>query len=136
MAATRADVVQRAGSVSRENSVADVLIVGSGASGSVAAARLAGAGFEVVCLEQGDWAHTADYMSATPEAELAWVQRWSPDPNARRNPADYPLTGDADRCALIDSGAGPHAETLEVRVRADQPAAVVDGHVEVSSHRA
>ncbi len=106
MAATRADVVQRAGSDSRENSVADVLIVGSGASGSVAAARLAGAGFEVVCLEQGDWAHTADYMSATPEAELAWVQRWSPDPNARRNPADYPLTGDADIRPVMYNGVG------------------------------
>ncbi|MYI56742.1 MAG: GMC family oxidoreductase [Acidimicrobiia bacterium] len=106
MAATRADVVQRVGSDSGENSVADVLIVGSGASGSVAAARLATAGFEVVCLEQGDWAHTADYMSATPEAELAWVQRWSPDPNARRNPADYPLTGEADIRPVMYNGVG------------------------------
>ena len=85
---------------------ADVLIVGSGASGSVAAARFAAAGFDVVCLEQGDWAHTADYMSATPEAELAWVQRWSPDPNARRNPADYPLTGDADIRPVMYNGVG------------------------------
>ena len=91
---------------SGEDSVADVLIVGSGASGSVAAARLAGAGFGVVCLEQGDWVQTGDYMSATPEAELAWVQRWSPDPNVRRNPADYPLTGTADVRPVMFNGVG------------------------------
>ncbi len=86
--------------------VADVLIVGSGASGSVAAARLATAGFEVICLEQGDWAHTADYMSATPEAELAWIQRWNPDPNVRRSLADYPLTGEADVRPVMYNGVG------------------------------
>ena len=35
--------------------VADVLVVGAGASGSVAVKALAQAGFSVVCLEQGDW---------------------------------------------------------------------------------
>ena len=93
-------------SAAGDGPVADVLIVGSGAAGSVAAARLAGAGCRVVCLEQGDWAHTADYMSATPEAELAWVQRWNPDPNVRRNPADYPLTGDADIRPVMYNGVG------------------------------
>ena len=88
------------------NGPADVLIVGAGASGSVAAARLAAAGFDVVCLEQGGWAHTADYVSAAPEAELAWVQRWNPDPNARRNPADYPLTGEADVRPVMYNGVG------------------------------
>ena len=85
---------------------ADVVIVGAGASGSVAAARLAAAGFKVVCLEQGDWTGPADYMSASPEAELAWVQRWNPDPNARRGPADYPLTGDADVRPVMYNGVG------------------------------
>lgn len=85
---------------------ADVAIVGAGASGSVAAARLAGAGFEVVCLEQGDWAGPPDYMSAQPEAELAWVERWNPDPNVRRAPADYPLTGDADVRPVMYNGVG------------------------------
>ena len=97
---------QQGARVQDGNSTADVLIVGAGASGSVAAARLAAAGFDVVCLEQGGWAHTADYMSATPEAELAWVQRWSPDPNARRAPADYPLTGEADVRPVMYNGVG------------------------------
>ena len=87
-------------------SAADVVIVGAGASGSVAAQRLAAAGVDVVCLEQGDWAHTADYMSAEPEAELAWVQRWNPDPNVRRNLADYPLTGEADIRPVMYNGVG------------------------------
>ena len=102
----RPDLDRRAAPASGDNSVADVLIVGSGASGSVAAARLAGAGFKVICLEQGDWAHTADYMGATPEAELAWVQRWNPDPMARRNPADYPLTGESDVRPVMYNGVG------------------------------
>ena len=45
-------------------------------------------------------------MSATPEAELAWVQRWNPDPNVRRNPADYPLTGEADIRPVMYNGVG------------------------------
>ena len=89
-----------------DRAACDVLIVGSGASGSVAAATLAAAGFEVVCLEQGDWAQTADYMSATAEAELAWVQRWNPDPNVRRNPADYPVRGEADIRPVMYNGVG------------------------------
>ena len=88
------------------DSIADVLVIGAGASGSVATDCLAAAGFEVVCLEQGGWAHTADYMSATPEAELAWIQRWNPDPNARRNPGDYPLTGEADVRPVMYNGVG------------------------------
>ena len=83
-----------------------VLIIGAGASGSVAALRLATAGFEVVCLEQGDWAGPADYLSDRPEAELAWVERWNPDPNARRGPADYPLTGEADVRPVMYNGVG------------------------------
>ncbi len=83
-----------------------VVIVGAGASGSVAATRLATAGFDVVCLEQGDWAGPADYLSDQPEAELAWVERWNPDPNARRRPADYPVTGEADVRPVMYNGVG------------------------------
>ena len=84
----------------------DVLIIGAGASGSVAALGLATAGFEVVCLEQGDWVGPGDYMSAQPEAELAWIERWNPDPNVRRGPGDYPLTGEADVRPVMYNGVG------------------------------
>ena len=35
--------------------VADVLVIGSGASGAAVSWRLAGLGASVICLEQGDW---------------------------------------------------------------------------------
>ena len=34
------------------------------------------------------------------------MQRWNPDPNARRNPADYPLTGEADIRPVMYNGVG------------------------------
>ena len=34
------------------------------------------------------------------------MQRWNPDPNVRRNPADYPLTGDADIRPVMYNGVG------------------------------
>ena len=47
---------------------ADVLIIGAGAAGGVVGRRLAEAGMDVVCLEQGDWPDRADYPG--PEARL------------------------------------------------------------------
>ena len=86
---------------------ADVVIVGAGASGSVAASRLATAGFDVVCLEQGGWVSTGDYLSAEPEAELGWIELWNPDPNARQRPSDYPITGDdAEVRPVMFNGVG------------------------------
>ena len=61
---------------------ADVLIVGAGASGGVAALRLARAGLRVVCLEQGDWHDRAGYPgagrrlgAAGPEAVVVVAER-------------------------------------------------------------
>ena len=72
-------------------SAADVVIIGAGASGGVAALRLAQAGFRVVCLEQGDWSDVASYPGAGPEWELAIGKQWSSSPNLRQGPADYPV---------------------------------------------
>ena len=87
--------------------VADVLIVGAGAGGSVAAATLAARNFRTVVLEQGDWVDPDRYLSSQPESELAWAERWNPDPMARQNPADYPVTGPgADIRAVMYNGVG------------------------------
>ena len=77
--------------LSRDGSRADVLVVGAGAGGSVAARHLAEAGFAVVCLEQGDWPKVDDFPGDKLEFELVSEKQWSPDPNVRRQPADYPL---------------------------------------------
>src|ERR1700709_189675 len=70
---------------------ADVLIIGAGASGGVAASALAEAGFDVLCLEQGAWPDPASYPAPRPTDELEARKQWSGSPNARQNLTDYPL---------------------------------------------
>ena len=68
-----------------------ILIVGAGASGAAAAWRLAAAGFEVTCLEQGFWRDQTDAPTTGDDWE---IQRNSSDhwsPNFRRLPEDYPV---------------------------------------------
>ena len=69
----------------------DVLIVGAGASGAVAAKRLAEEGFKVVCLEQGDWPDYSKARADQPDFELTAGRDWAWDPNVRRAPGDYPV---------------------------------------------
>jgi choline dehydrogenase-like flavoprotein len=86
---------------------ADVLIVGAGAAGGVVGRRLAEAGMDVVCLEQGDWPDRAGYPGPKPDWELQAMKQWSPDPNVRRRPADYPIDVSAsDIAPLMYSGVG------------------------------
>ena len=74
-----------------EDGIVDVLIIGAGASGGVAAKRLAEAGFSVLCLEQGTWPDRTAFLGGTEEWELAGRQLWSSDPCVRKGPADYPV---------------------------------------------
>jgi choline dehydrogenase-like flavoprotein len=69
----------------------DAIVIGAGPSGAVVSHTLATQGFDVLCLEQGDWVSPSDYPANKPEYELLIQQRWSHDPNVRKLPADYPL---------------------------------------------
>jgi choline dehydrogenase-like flavoprotein len=87
--------------------IPDVLIVGAGASGAVTAKRLAESGFDVVCLEQGDWPDYSLARAAHPDYELTGARDWNWDPNVRAAPADYPVDdSDSDITALLWNGVG------------------------------
>ena len=87
--------------------VADVLVVGAGPSGAVVCHELATRGFDVVCLEQGDWLNPGDYPANHDEWELLIQQQWHHDPNVRAHPADYPLDlADSDMEPVMFNGVG------------------------------
>jgi choline dehydrogenase-like flavoprotein len=71
--------------------IADVLIVGAGASGAAAAWALSRRGLTVVCLEQGGWVAPESYPHWKPDWELHRQTDFAKDPNVRRRPEDYPL---------------------------------------------
>jgi choline dehydrogenase-like flavoprotein len=86
---------------------AEVLIIGAGASGGVAAGALVEAGFDVLCLEQGDWPDPADYPAPRPTYELEARKQWSGSPNVRGGDGDYPIDdGRSDVVPLMFSGVG------------------------------
>jgi len=71
--------------------IPDVVIVGAGPAGAVAALRLAGAGVSVVCLEQGGWPDPGSYRGSAPDWELTSRKQWTSNPNIRLGAADYPV---------------------------------------------
>jgi choline dehydrogenase-like flavoprotein len=86
---------------------ADVLVIGSGASGAVAAKHLAEAGFKVTCLEQGGWLNASDFPGDKLEFELLIRRRWNADPNLRAQPEDYPCeTSGSDVAPVMFNAVG------------------------------
>ena len=87
--------------------VADVLVIGAGASGAVAVKELAEHGFSVVCLEQGTWTPPDSFAGDKPEWELVKQKQWHPNPNVRGGASDYPVdTSESDVNPLMYSGVG------------------------------
>ena len=89
--ATNGKVEPLSFNLSRNGDRPNVLVIGAGAGGSVASRYLAEAGFSVVCLEQGPWPNPSEFPGDKLEWELVSDAQWSPNPNTRRQPADYPL---------------------------------------------
>ncbi len=69
----------------------DVLVIGAGAAGAAVAWMLARAGIGVLCLEQGDWVDARSYPHWRADWEIHRHTDWSPEPNVRRLPQDYPV---------------------------------------------
>jgi choline dehydrogenase-like flavoprotein len=84
----------------------DVVIVGSGASGALAAMVLAQGGLNVLCLEQGDWIDRNDRAHYRPD--WAWQRQatWNPDVNSRDNSDDYPVDSDSSQVLMWNSVGG------------------------------
>lgn len=85
----------------------DVLVIGAGPTGAVAAKRFAEAGMSVVVLEQGDWPDYTKARAEHPDLELTAGRYWSGNPNRRRAPADYPIDDrESDIAAVLYNAVG------------------------------
>ena len=85
----------------------DVVLVGAGASGGVAAQTLAAAGLSVVCVEQGEWVDRDEFPAERLDWEAYASGRWNPNPNSRALPSDYPCeVSEAEVHPLMFNGVG------------------------------
>jgi choline dehydrogenase-like flavoprotein len=89
------------------NDPVDVLIIGAGASGAAFAWSLADTRMRILCLDQGDWSNPSDYPSTHRDWELRAEHDFSPDPNVRGRPEDYPINNDDSPIAILNfNGVG------------------------------
>jgi len=84
-----------------------VLVIGAGAAGAAATWRLANAGVDVCCLEQGTWVTPEELVTTRADWEIRRQQDWNPNPNVRRLPTDYPIADDSSPIKpLLFNGVG------------------------------
>ena len=108
--------------------IADVVIVGAGATGAAVAWSLGAAGLRVVCLEQGGHMQPSEYPSTTVRWEHHKATDYHFSPNVRKRAADYPIN-DADSpiaianfnavggSTILFSGHFPRFHPSDFRVR-------------------
>ena len=85
----------------------DVVIIGAGPAGSIAAHELSRQGLSVIGLEQGFNPDTSKYPRDNPEWELIAQKAFNSDPNIRDNPQDYPINNsESDIHPLMYAGVG------------------------------
>jgi choline dehydrogenase-like flavoprotein len=89
------------------NDPVDVLIIGAGASGAAVAWSLAETRMHILCLEQGDWMNPAQYPSVGRDWEARAYGDYSPSPNIRARPEDYPVNDDNSPIKVVNfNGVG------------------------------
>jgi choline dehydrogenase-like flavoprotein len=94
------------------NDVADIIIIGSGASGAAAAWSLSrDKSLRIVCFEQGSISNMSDYPTKSEDWELSRSEKSSFDPNIRKNLADYPID-DSDSPISIANFNGYGGSTI------------------------
>ncbi len=87
--------------------IVDVLIIGAGASGAAVAWSLADTKMRIVCLEQGGWMKPSEYPSTGRDWEARAMGDYSPSPNRRGRPEDYPINDDASPIKVVNfNGVG------------------------------
>lgn len=89
------------------NDPVDVLIIGAGASGAAVAWSLSDTKMRVVCLDQGGWSDPSKYPSTGRDWEARAFGDFSPNPNVRQRPEDYPINNDNSPVSVVNfNGVG------------------------------
>ena len=85
---------------------ADVLVIGSGASGAIASLVLGQAGLRVVCLEQGGWTLPEDHPHMSQDWEWQRQKRWHPNNNIRQGRDDFPVESASSNILMWNAVGG------------------------------
>src|SRR3981189_3345517 len=89
------------------NDPVDVLIIGAGASGAAVAWSLADTRMHILCLDQGGWVNPDPYPRPGDDWEARFYGDYSPSPNIRGRPEDYPINDDNSPIKVVNfNGVG------------------------------
>lgn len=84
---------------------ADILIVGSGATGAAVAWSLSETGLNIICLEQGDRMDASEYPSTKRNWEVLRQNEYHVSPNVRNFDVDYPINDKNSPIAIANFNA-------------------------------